>query len=220
MSPWNDPRIDRQGTVTGQALAEFALVFPILMLVLFAAIVIGMFIFFQAQVTNAAREGARYAAVHSATAQCPTVSWRDPNPAALQVGTYARCDRPPDWPLMAAWARSKIWGIPSGAVGIAACWAGYGVPPNYDLPPTDPATGLPNGFAPCTIAGLDPVNDTDSLACPATTTLADDTASDLHENTVTVYACFAWQPPLGGVLFLPSTMTIRAVVTEVIQRQQ
>ena len=40
-------------------------------------IVFGIGLFYQQQVTNAAREAARYAAIHSATSECPTRSRRD-----------------------------------------------------------------------------------------------------------------------------------------------
>jgi hypothetical protein len=203
----------------GQAITEFALVFPIFALMLIGSIVIGMFLFYQAQVTNAAREGARFAVVHSATAQCPTVSWKDPNLAALTLGTYARCDAPPSWPKMTEYARSRLWGIPKNLVGVTACWSGYTSGTSFDQPPKDPATSNPNPFSSCTIGGLSPTTAVGSLPCPATTTAVDDTASDLHDNQVTVYACYTWKPPMGGLL-LPSSITIRAIVTEVLQRQQ
>ena len=53
------------GRSRGQALAEFALVFPIAMAVIFGIIVFGLWVFYQQQLTNVAREGARYAAIHS-----------------------------------------------------------------------------------------------------------------------------------------------------------
>jgi hypothetical protein len=37
---------------------------------------------------------------------------------------------------------------------------------------------------------------------------------------VTVFVCYNWQPPMAGLLFIPSTVTLRAVITEAIQRQQ
>jgi hypothetical protein len=37
---------------------------------------------------------------------------------------------------------------------------------------------------------------------------------------VTAYACYVWQPPMAGFLLLPNQVTLRAVVTEAIQRQQ
>ena len=62
----------------GQALAEFALVVPLFLLLLFAIISFGLYMFYTQQLANAAREAARYAAVHTSTAQCPTVSQLDP----------------------------------------------------------------------------------------------------------------------------------------------
>ena len=44
----------------GQALSEFALVFPITILTIFAVIVFGLYIFYQQQVTNVAREAAGF----------------------------------------------------------------------------------------------------------------------------------------------------------------
>src|SRR4051812_25690396 len=71
-----------EGTTTknakGQALVEFALVFPIFLMLLMAIIVFGLYVFYNQQLTNAVREAARYASVHSASAQCPTVSRLDP----------------------------------------------------------------------------------------------------------------------------------------------
>jgi hypothetical protein len=39
-------------------------------------------------------------------------------------------------------------------------------------------------------------------------------------NKVAAYACFEWNPPLAGFLLIPETVTLRAVVSEPIQRQQ
>jgi hypothetical protein len=41
-----------------------------------------------------------------------------------------------------------------------------------------------------------------------------------YATTVTVYSCFKWTPPLAGFVLIPSQITLRAVVTEVLQRQQ
>jgi Flp pilus assembly protein TadG len=61
----------RRERARGQALAEFALVFPIFALVLFGVISLGLWVFYQQQLSGAAREAARYAAIHSSSAQCP-----------------------------------------------------------------------------------------------------------------------------------------------------
>ncbi|MGI9579237.1 MAG: TadE/TadG family type IV pilus assembly protein [Microthrixaceae bacterium] len=56
----------------GQALVEFALVAPMLFLVVLGIIEAGRFIFHSEILNNAAREGARYAIVHGADATCPS----------------------------------------------------------------------------------------------------------------------------------------------------
>lgn len=224
----------------GQALVEFALIFPIAMLVIVGIIVFGLYIFYQQQLTNVAREAARFAAIHSATAICSTSSWRDPQapPLSYRIG----CDAPNNgadpypWPKMTNHARSFAWGLNSRAVWVNACWSGYAPagtvinsPQDYsaangfplsDQPSVD-SFGNPNVFAPCTINRIDPANNMTALGCGSgMTTAADDPASDVPGNQVTVYACFPWTPPLAGFLMIPSTVTMRAVITEVIQRQQ
>jgi hypothetical protein len=82
---------------------------------------------------------------------------------------------------------------------------------------------------------LSPFTNPDALPCPADPPIVsgtggsdgDDKASALafangvhYPTTVTIYACVDWMPPLGGVALLPSSITIRAIVTEVLQRQQ
>ena len=121
-------------------------------------------------------------------------------------------------------ARSYAWGIAPAAVQINACWSGY-IPPGStgyqaDFPAVDSA-GTPNQFVQCTIDGIDPIAAGSTLGCRSRmTTLADDPASDVPGNQVTAYACYRWAPPLAGVLMIPSQITIRAVITEVIHRQQ
>lgn len=221
----------------GQALVEFALVFPIALLVIFGIIVFGLYIFYQQQLTNVAREAARYAAIHSSQALCPTSSWRDPQ-APPTTYPLVSCDGPkndPPWPWMTKQARSYAWGLNSSTIWVNACWSGYAPRgtiintnqdysvasfPRSDQSPLD-NLGNPNVWAPCTIDRKDPVNDTGSLGCrKGMTTAADDPSSDIPGNQVTVYACFQWSPPLAGFLVIPSTVTMRAVITEVIQRQQ
>ena len=57
----------------------------------------------------------------------------------------------------------------------------------------------------------------------------DDKASDIavavgnnlpYPTTVTVYTCFVWHPPMAGFVVIPSSITIRAVLTEALQRQR
>jgi hypothetical protein len=229
-----------------QALVEFALVFPIFALVLFSIIVLGLYVFYNQQLDNAAGQAARYAAVHSSTALCPTVSQLI-EPVSLAPPTYSRCD-PPDtgWPNMTSAARSAIWGMNPTQVSVTACWSGYvDASNNYDALPIDPTSGASNNFADCTMrdpsliqAPLNPKTNPGDLPCPATTVGSalspakadgDDKASGIadavatnqsYPTTVTVYACFKWTPPMAGFLFVPAQMTLRAVVTEALQRQQ
>src|SRR5206468_354422 len=77
----------------GQALVEFALVFPLFLLILMSVIVFGLYVFYNQQLQNAAREAARYAAIHSSTAQCPVVSQINPI-GSNRVNSYNRCDAP------------------------------------------------------------------------------------------------------------------------------
>ena len=104
---------------------------------------------------------------------------------------------------------------------------------NYDALPQ-----APNLFTNCTINGVDPRTEPARLACPAPATIpsasspekadGDDKASDLaaapgnvhYPTTVTVYTCTLWHPPLAGFVVIPSEITLRAVITESLQRQQ
>jgi hypothetical protein len=144
----------------GQALTEFALTAPLFFMVLFGIIVFGMAIFYQQQITNAAREGARYAAIHSATARCPTVSNLAPTPGLLPLpNSYsATCDPPTTrWPRMTAYARERLFGLQSTGMQVTACWSGYwtrdtsGQWAAYDQVATDPVTFAPNEFRECTV---------------------------------------------------------------------
>ena len=212
-------------TKRGQAMVELALIAPLFFMMLFGIIVLGIGVFYQQQVTNAAREGARYASVHSATARCPTVSNETPS---APPDSYWACDPPATrWPLMTGAARAYILGLPASQVHLSACWSGY-IDPGIDAPPFNlNPPHAPNTFDPCMIGGVDPHASPENLSCPApVTTAADDTASSmaasygLMANEVTVYACYVWRPPLAGFLLIPSDLTLRGVVTEKLEYQQ
>jgi hypothetical protein len=85
--------------------------------------------------------------------------------------------------------------------------------------------------------GTNPLTDTSSLPCPATTTApsgpglldGDDQASNLAvsdrelavaANRVVVYACYNWSPPLAGFLGIPQSVVLRAVLSEALQHQR
>lgn len=224
-----------QARTRGQTMVEFALVLPLFVMLLVGIIVLGVGVFYQQQLTNAAREAARFASIHSATAQCPTVSKLAP---ASPPKTYAPCDTPTNsWPFMTDAGRNRIFGLPPTSVNVAACWSGYrlnqgGVPTGpYDAPPPntyDVIGAIDSGWAQCTIDGADPTTSPNDIGCNnalAATTV--DQASDLSEgpgrivaNTVTAYACYLWSPPMAGFLLIPETVTLRAAITEPIERQQ
>src|SRR6266511_2340636 len=112
-----------QGTGRGQALVEFAMVFPLFLLLLMSIITFGLYVFYNQQLQNAAREAACYAAVHSSTDPlCSTVSQLDPIGSLLPggpSGRYARCDAPENgWPRMTGAARSKVWGMAPNQVSL------------------------------------------------------------------------------------------------------
>ena len=58
----------RTRVAEGQTLVELTLVLPLFLMVLVGIVILGIGVFYQQQVANAAREAARYAAIHSATA--------------------------------------------------------------------------------------------------------------------------------------------------------
>jgi hypothetical protein len=74
------PTIRRRRGTKGQALAEFALVAPIFLLIIFAIIEGGRFVFFYEMLSSATREGARYAIVHGYNAAdgCPSGPMAEP----------------------------------------------------------------------------------------------------------------------------------------------
>lgn len=232
----------------GQALVEFMLVLPLFLMVFVGVIVLGMGIFFQQQVTNAAREAARYAAIHSATAQRPVVGWLDPDSedpsgsgtygsyGASIPDSYVRWDEPDErWPDMTAHARDRIFALNQNAVFVSACWSGYrdDVTNSFDAPPDGVTVDIgptqvtyQTTWVQCTIDGEDPTTDPDAIGC-ASGLATHDEASSMSEgpgviigNRVTAYACYVWTPPLAGFLLVPQSVTLRAVITEAIQRQQ
>ncbi len=211
-------------------MVELALVLPVFLAVLVGIISLGIGVFYQQQVTNAAREAARYASIHSATARCPTASRLEPQPKPSDH--YYACDAPDaGWPMMTDAGRRQVYGLPRDNVVIAACWSGYiadGDPGKYDAPPKGAVDGMNTAWSACTIDGHDPTTQSGAIGCSVTTpTTTVDTASDLSEapgrivgNQVTVYACYVWHPPLAGFLLVPSEITLRGVITEPIERQQ
>jgi len=230
-------------------MVELALALPLFIVVLFGVILLGIAVFYNQQVENVAREAARYVAIHSATAQCPTEGWKEPQGANRPL-TYVACDRAVDgWPFMTAAARGHVFGFDSQSLSISACWSGYQEASGaYDALPSidddgDPSTpNIENTWVPCTMWAdtdqdgsadmrVDPLVDLDTLGCPAFPTDAtSDSGSNIPNNQVTIFACFDWHPPLGGlsipipgrtaITIIPENVPMKAAISEVIQRQQ
>ncbi len=140
-------------------MVELALVVPIFVMVLVGIVVLGIGVFYQHQISNGAREAARYAALHSATSQCPTVSNLPPDPSLLPApNSYFACDAAANgWPLMRAYMKSKTFAMNQDAIRMTACWSGYwtrdtaGDWAGYDQIAVDPVTQLRNPFRQCTV---------------------------------------------------------------------
>lgn len=190
----------------GQTMVELALIFPLFAMVLMGIIVLGIGVFYQQQVTNAAREAARWAAVHSATSSCPTIGSLHPQGTDPETGysgaygaqeptTYApevAANCYDDWSPMLGWARERLAGLNPSLVNFSACWSSYHdtLNGNYDAPP--PGTyEIPTGsgslqtfntsWAQCTIDGQDPTTGGGAIGCaPALAT--DDTGSAMSEG--------------------------------------
>jgi Flp pilus assembly protein TadG len=226
------PSADRRG----QTLVETALILPIFIAVVMGIIVFGIGLFYQQQVTTAAREAARYAAIHSASSSAPVCG----HLAQTALADAVACADTPaaGWPAMTAHARGFANGLDASQLHITACWSGYrdfGNPTTtYDQGPVWANDGTtPNPWADCTMTGssINPLTGTGSLPCPATTSSGadNDKASNLAvsnrdfaiaTNRVVVYACYDWSPPLAGFLGIPQTITLKAVVSEGLQHQR
>lgn len=115
----------------GQAMVEFALVAPILFLLILGTIEAGRFIFYYELLNNATREGARYAIVHGSRSACPS----GPPPP----GETNSCDPAGD-NVKAATSNAALGLVSSGELFVAdPVWTSKG---NLSNPqPGDPSTG-------------------------------------------------------------------------------
>jgi len=94
---------------TGAVLVETALVYPVLFVIVFGIITLGIAVFRYQQVAHAAREGARYAAVHGKRYHDETG-----NPAATAATIYTNAIAPhvsdlksPDLTYAVTWTTSN-----------------------------------------------------------------------------------------------------------------
>jgi hypothetical protein len=224
-------RLHRGPTPRGQTLVELALVLPLFLMVIVGIIALGMGVFYQQQIGNAAREAARYASIHSASSLFPTAGSYDP---ATPLDTYpvpGGADRKVDgWPYMTAAARDAVFGLRRADVKVSACWSGYqSATGERDAPPPgtyDVIGTITSTFVQCSIDGVDPTVDLRAVGCRDSMPTTDQASSQSESsavivaNTVTAYACYVWTPPMAGFLLIPPAVTLRALATEPIERQQ
>jgi TadE-like protein len=104
----------RERRSTGQALVEFALVAPLLFLVMFSIIEFGRFVYYNEVLNDAVREGARYAIVHGNGALCPS----GPMPGTGTAGNP--CD--PNGDRIRGIIKAFAVGTLQGPMTISLCW--------------------------------------------------------------------------------------------------
>jgi Flp pilus assembly protein TadG len=110
----------RSRRARGQALVEFAFVAPIFLLLLFAIIDFGRYVYYVQILNNAAREGTRYAIVHGSNSFTPA----GPSPNDPKVDAVVR--------------NYAIGVIGNAAVlDIDSVWGEPAIPPNPPPPPTN-----------------------------------------------------------------------------------
>ncbi len=94
----------------GQALAEFALIFPLLVLVVLILVDFARGIFIYSALSDVAREGARYAIVHGSLAT--------DNPPVVGPGTAD----PNGLINVVPAAEAVAYGLDSSALKVSVCW--------------------------------------------------------------------------------------------------
>lgn len=99
----------------GQALVEFALVAPFFFLLLFGIIEAGRFVVYYETLSNATREGARYAIVHGSNSFCPSGPMPPSTPAPS--GCYDR-----DGNNVTQRVRESAFGLLGSGVTVKTFW--------------------------------------------------------------------------------------------------
>jgi Flp pilus assembly protein TadG len=89
----------------GQALVEFALIFPIFMLVLFGIIDVGRYVYVSNSLNEASREGARFGSVEQWQYACPA-----------SVGS------PDRFTCTSAVTLGRLAGAPANVAATVTCW--------------------------------------------------------------------------------------------------
>jgi Flp pilus assembly protein TadG len=128
----------RQG---GQALAEFALVVPVLMLIVIGTLDVGRAVFAYDSVANAAREAARFAIVHGGTGatSCPV---GPPAPSANVPNPSSSCPFPSPSTQMVRNVATNAAVAAGPNVTVTVCY-GAGCTGNTSLPGATNQRGTP-----------------------------------------------------------------------------
>jgi Flp pilus assembly protein TadG len=114
---------------TGAALVETALIYPILFLLILGIILLGIAVFRYQQVAHAAREGARWAAVHGAEYGEEGASATPPRYAATEADIYNAAILP------------QLAGMQAANVTYAVTWNNSNKQ-SHSYVYVDPATGV------------------------------------------------------------------------------
>ncbi len=104
------------GRTRGQALVEFSLVAPILFLLLFSVVEFGRYIYYSNVLSDATREGTRYAIVHGSAASCKS----GPLPGGPPPPVNA-CD-PTGQKVVDVVKRFAVGVIPDASFRVVVCW--------------------------------------------------------------------------------------------------
>ncbi len=120
----------RRKTGAGQALAEFALVFPLFLLVVLLIVDVARAIFVYAVISDAAREGARYAIVHG------SLSASD-NPPVSGPGT----GDPDGTVYVVPQSKAVAVGVDQSVLNVGVCWGFECQVPSNCSAGTNTATG-------------------------------------------------------------------------------
>ena len=100
----------------GQSLVEFAMVLPIFLMLLVGTFDLGHVVWSNDMLSNAAREGARYAIVHGAGSSCPA------GPGSVSGPLAASCENPSPSKQDIYDAATHWTDIGGGTVTVTACY--------------------------------------------------------------------------------------------------
>jgi TadE-like protein len=103
--------IAKRGRNTGQALVEFALVIPLMLLFIFAIVDFGRVIYMYSVLSDVAREGARYAIVHGSLATGGVDPQSGPGTSDPTGSTY-----------VVPAAKAVAFGLNPSSVRVGVCW--------------------------------------------------------------------------------------------------